>query len=47
LWGRLGPRVAMHMRGGVLTIEWAGEGEPVFIAGPVETVFRGELEWPS
>ena len=47
LWGRLGERVAMQMRGGVLNIEWAGEGRPVFISGPAETVFRGELEWPS
>jgi diaminopimelate epimerase len=47
LWGKLGNKVAMDMRGGVLTIEWAGEGEPVFITGPVETVFKGELEWPN
>jgi len=47
LWGRLSERVQMRMRGGLLTIEWAGEGQPVFITGPAETVFRGELEWPS
>lgn len=47
LWGKLGPRVVMRMRGGVLTIDWAGEGQPVFITGPAVTVFRGEMEWPS
>ncbi len=47
LWGRLGERVRVQVRGGELQIEWAGEGEPVLMTGPAETVFEGELEWPK
>jgi diaminopimelate epimerase len=36
--------VTVHTRGGDLTIEWAGETHPVFMTGPAETVFEGELE---
>ena len=31
-------------RGGKLTINWAGEGQPVYMSGPAETVFEGEIE---
>lgn len=44
-WARLGPRVEVQVRGGLLVIEWAGEGQPVLMTGPAETVFNGELEW--
>lgn len=44
-WDRLGPRVEVQVRGGTLIIEWAGEGQPVLMTGPAETVFKGELEW--
>lgn len=44
--GRLGPRVDVHTRGGVLTIEWAGLGQPVRMTGPAATVFEGEVELP-
>ena len=44
-WDRLGERVTVQVRGGELIIEWRGEGEPVLMTGPAETVFRGELEW--
>ena len=47
LWGRLDPRVEVRVRGGVLIIEWAGEGQPVWMTGPAETVFVGEIEWQS
>ncbi|MEW6166439.1 MAG: diaminopimelate epimerase [Pseudomonadota bacterium] len=47
LWGRLGAAVDMELRGGTLRIEWQGEGQPVFLTGPAETVFRGEIEWAS
>ena len=47
LWGRLDEAVEVHVRGGVLKIEWAGEGQPVWMTGPAETVFAGEIEWPS
>lgn len=47
LWGKLAPAVSVRMRGGVLRVEWEGEGQPVWITGPAITVFTGELEWPS
>lgn len=47
LWGRLDARVEVQVRGGELTIEWAGENTPVLMTGPAETVFEGELEWPN
>jgi len=47
LWGQLGPRVAMQLTGGVLELEWAGEGQPLWMTGPATTVFEGRLEWPS
>ena len=45
--GLLDARVDVHMRGGTLTIEWAGEGQPVFMTGPATTVFTGEIELPD
>jgi diaminopimelate epimerase len=45
LWGRLDARVDMQLRGGGLKMEWAGEGEPVFMTGPATTVYRGEIDW--
>ncbi|MFT4045775.1 MAG: diaminopimelate epimerase [Solimonas sp.] len=47
LWGLLDARVDVQVRGGQLTIEWQGEGRPVLMTGPAETVFEGEIEWPS
>jgi diaminopimelate epimerase len=45
--GLLDPRVDVHTRGGVLTIEWAGrQGEgwaPVLMTGPAVTVYEGEI----
>lgn len=35
-------RVAMH--GGVLSIEWLGDGHPVMMTGPAVSVFDGEIE---
>ena len=45
--GLLDARVDVHMRGGMLTIEWAGEGAPVWMTGPATTVFTGEIELPD
>ena len=45
LWGRLGAAVEMKLLGGVLKMEWAGEGQPVYMTGPAATVYRGELDW--
>lgn len=35
--------VAVRMDGGTVRIEWAGEGQPVYMAGPAEYVCEGEL----
>ena len=45
--GRLDARVDVDTRGGVLTIEWAGIGQPVRLTGPAVTVFEGEIEVPE
>ena len=44
--GKLDPRVDVDTRGGVLTIEWGGEGA-VMMTGPAVTVFEGEIEVPE
>jgi diaminopimelate epimerase len=36
--------VEVHTRGGDLRIEWSGGESPVFMTGPAETVFEGEIE---
>ena len=47
LWGKLDAEVEVQMPGGLLRIEWQGEGQPVWITGPAETVFTGEIEWQN
>jgi diaminopimelate epimerase len=42
--GRLDPVVRVTTHGGDLSIAWKGEGQPVFMTGPAETVFEGEIE---
>jgi diaminopimelate epimerase len=42
--GLLDSPVRVQARGGNLTIRWAGEGQPVMMSGPAETVFEGEIE---
>ena len=42
--GWLKSPVSVHTRGGDLAIEWAGAGQPVYMTGPAETVFEGEIE---
>jgi diaminopimelate epimerase len=42
--GWLDAKVDVHMRGGLLTIEWAGGESHVFMTGPAETSFEGEIE---
>ncbi len=45
--GRLDSPVTVHTRGGVLTIEWAGDGSSVRMRGPAATVFVGEVDVPD
>jgi diaminopimelate epimerase len=42
--GWLDSTVAVHTRGGDLLIEYAGTDVSVFMTGPAETVFEGEIE---
>lgn len=42
--GLLNSPVSVQTRGGVLQISWGGAGQPVFMTGPAETVFEGEIE---
>jgi diaminopimelate epimerase len=42
--GLLDARVEVETRGGRLTIEWAGGTSHVFMTGPAQTVFEGEIE---
>lgn len=45
LQGLLGDGVvSVELRGGNLQIQWQGEGQPVWMTGPTETVFRGILK---
>jgi diaminopimelate epimerase len=45
--GLLNRKVRVATRGGALTIEWAGEGEPVLMKGPATKVFEGFWEIPA
>lgn len=47
LWGRLAARCEIAVRGGSLLLEWPGEGAPVILTGPAETIFEGSMEWPN
>ncbi len=40
----LGEEIRVVLNGGELRISWAGEGQPVWMTGPVEAVYRGEFE---
>ena len=42
--GWLDRKVDVHMRGGMLTIEWPTDDANVLMTGPAETVFEGEIE---
>ncbi len=38
-----GDQVHLQVPGGALEVEWLGGDQPVWLTGPVETVFQGEL----
>ena len=42
--GKLAERVRVHLPGGTLQIAWKGPGTPVFMTGPAEHVFDGEID---
>lgn len=35
--------VTVHLDGGLLTIEWQGKGHNIYMSGPAEEVFKGEI----
>ncbi len=45
--GLLDSPVSVKLLGGDLEIEWAGEGRPVYMTGPAETVFEGDIDLNS
>lgn len=44
LRGLLESPVSVETRGGLLKIDWAGPGTPVWMTGPAVTVFEGEID---
>lgn len=42
--GLIDSHVRVTTRGGDLGVYWAGEGQPVHMTGPAETVFEGEID---
>ena len=42
--GLLDSPVKVDTRGGVLEIAWPGEAQPVFMTGPAQSVYEGEIE---
>lgn len=45
--GLLAEQARLELQGGALTLAWPGEGQPVLMTGPAETVYTGKIEWPS
>ena len=45
--GLLDSPVRVTMRGGELTIAWAGSDTPVLMTGPAVVVFDGQIELPE
>ena len=43
-WGILQESVIVQLPGGKLQIEWAGQGESVWMTGPTEHVYEGTIE---
>ena len=42
--GLLASPVTVHTHGGDLDIAWQGEGHPLWMTGPAQTVFEGEID---
>ena len=40
----LGARVSVMLSGGELTVDWDGEGEPMWLTGPTQRTFEGKFE---
>ncbi|MFQ6372633.1 diaminopimelate epimerase [Shewanella sp. YIC-542] len=44
LQGKLGKTVRVDLPGGTLTINWDGEGKPLWMTGPAEQVYDGQIQ---
>ena len=44
--GPLAEEVKVDVPGGRLIVQWPGPGEPVWLTGPAETAFEGQVELP-
>ncbi|KFZ37737.1 diaminopimelate epimerase [Shewanella mangrovi] len=44
LQGKLGNTVQVDLPGGSLTISWEGEGKPLYMTGPAEHVYDGQIQ---
>jgi diaminopimelate epimerase len=42
--GTLSEEVRVDMRGGRLIVGWRGPGEPIWLTGPAETAYEGQVE---
>jgi diaminopimelate epimerase len=42
--GLVGPEVEVHVRGGRLGVHWSGPGHALWLTGPAETAFVGQVE---
>jgi diaminopimelate epimerase len=45
--GPLAEEVRVDVRGGRLIVQWPGPGEPIWLTGPAETAFTGQVELPD
>jgi len=43
-WGRLAERVTVVLKGGTLSVRWAGPGSPLWQSGPTTMVYEGQIE---
>ncbi len=44
LRGWLSETVSVHLPGGILSVSWSGEGQPVMMTGPTAVVFEGSIK---
>lgn len=44
LYYELENEVDVGLKGGHVTVSWAGEGEPVWMSGPATTVYEGQID---
>ncbi len=45
--GPLAEEVRVDLPGGRLTVQWPGPGEPIWLTGPAETAYEGQVDIPD